>query len=136
MNASPHPAMLHTSTPSDLRRAVELAAEDIGLPLLIFPRAEDLFRRFADHYLSLRARPRRARRALKRRWARSVATLALLLALGQAPALQGGGLLSYDSITVSRKAPSPATSSTWRRYLASRRQPFPYRQHCLGQYRV
>ncbi len=86
MNASSHPEFLDTRIPSDLRRAFDRAAQDAGLPLLVLPRTEDVFRRFADHYLSLRALPRRTRRALERRWARPVATLALLLALGGAPA--------------------------------------------------
>ncbi len=86
MNAAPRPELPDTRIPSDLRRAFDRAALDAGLPLLVLPQAEDVFRRFADHYLSFCALPRRARRALERRFARSVATLALLLALGQAPA--------------------------------------------------
>jgi len=105
MNTSHHPEMPDTRIPSDLRRAFEHAAEDAGLPLPILPQTDDLFRRFADHYLPLRALPRRARRALERRWARSVGTLALLLALGQAPAwaatipVDGIGCTLVEAIT-------------------------------------
>ena len=42
---------------------------------------------FVDHYHRLKALPRSMRRALQRQWRRSLAGLALLLVLGQAPAL-------------------------------------------------
>jgi hypothetical protein len=42
---------------------------------------------FVDHYERLKALPRSMRRALQRQWRRSLAGLALLLVLGQAPAL-------------------------------------------------
>jgi len=48
---------------------------------------QELALRFADYYSHLCRLPRRARRALQRQWKRSLATIALLLALGQAPAL-------------------------------------------------
>lgn len=47
----------------------------------------DLLPRFAGYYQHLCTQPRRARRALQRQWKRSLAAIALLLALGQAPAL-------------------------------------------------
>ncbi|MGQ0593496.1 MAG: choice-of-anchor Q domain-containing protein [Gammaproteobacteria bacterium] len=105
MNTSHHPEMPDIRIPSDLRRAFEHAAEDAGLPLIVLPQAEDLFRRFADHYLPLRALPRRARRALERRRAGSIAALALLLALGEAPAwaatipVDGIGCTLVEAIT-------------------------------------
>ncbi|MGH8589889.1 MAG: right-handed parallel beta-helix repeat-containing protein [Gammaproteobacteria bacterium] len=46
-----------------------------------------LWPRFAGYYQALARLPRKARRALQRRWRRSLGGLALLLALGQAPAL-------------------------------------------------
>ncbi|HKH20645.1 MAG TPA: hypothetical protein VKB53_07145 [Gammaproteobacteria bacterium] len=49
--------------------------------------APDLLPRFAEHYQQLKALRRRMRRSLQRQWKRSLAGLALLLALGQAPAL-------------------------------------------------
>jgi Ca2+-binding RTX toxin-like protein len=42
---------------------------------------------FAEHYRSLRALPRRTRRSLERRWKRRLGAIALLITLGQAPAL-------------------------------------------------
>ena len=56
----------------------------------------DLLPRFVEHYQQLRALRRRVRRGLQRQWKRSLAGVALLLALGQAPALAatinvGGG---------------------------------------------
>jgi len=49
--------------------------------------APGLLPRFAEHYQQLKALRRRMRRSLQRQWKRSLAGLALLLALGQAPAL-------------------------------------------------
>jgi hypothetical protein len=49
--------------------------------------APPLWLRFAGYYQGLARLPRRARRALQRRWRRSLGGLALLCALGQAPAL-------------------------------------------------
>ncbi|MGH8568658.1 MAG: hypothetical protein ACREXU_11735, partial [Gammaproteobacteria bacterium] len=46
-----------------------------------------LWPRFAGYYRSLARLPRRMRRSLQRRWRRSLGGLALLCALGQAPAL-------------------------------------------------
>jgi Ca2+-binding RTX toxin-like protein len=50
-------------------------------------REPDLLPRFAEHYEKLKTLPRRLRRSLQRQWQRSLAGVALLLALGQAPAL-------------------------------------------------
>src|SRR5215211_9083305 len=47
----------------------------------------DLLPRFAEHYQQLKALRRRVRRTLQRQWKRSLAGVALLIALGQAPAL-------------------------------------------------
>ncbi|HEX5651390.1 MAG TPA: choice-of-anchor Q domain-containing protein [Steroidobacteraceae bacterium] len=47
----------------------------------------DVLLRFAEHYQRLSALPRRARRAVERRWKRSLSAIALLLTLGQAPAV-------------------------------------------------
>jgi hypothetical protein len=49
--------------------------------------APELLPRFAEHYQQIRALRRRLRRSLQRQWKRSLAGLALLIALGQAPAL-------------------------------------------------
>src|SRR5215207_2071539 len=46
-----------------------------------------LLSQFAEHYEKLKALPRRMRRSFQRQWKRSLAGVALLLALGQAPAL-------------------------------------------------
>jgi hypothetical protein len=50
-------------------------------------REPELLPRFSEHYQQLKALRRRVRRGLQRQWKRSLAGLALLLALGQAPAL-------------------------------------------------
>src|SRR5918992_4933102 len=52
---------------------------------MIYP--PGLLPRVVHYYTKLQALPRRVRRALERRYARPLASLALLLALGQAPAL-------------------------------------------------
>ena len=49
--------------------------------------APPLWPRFAGYYQGLARLPQRARRALQRRWRRSLGGLALLCALGQAPVL-------------------------------------------------
>ncbi len=46
-----------------------------------------LLPRFAEHYEQLKALPRRLRRSLQRQWKRSLAGIALLMALGAQPAL-------------------------------------------------
>src|SRR5437870_6874632 len=56
------------------------------LPTLVQSR-QKLLPRFAAYYTQLRALPRRVRRALQRQWKQSLAGVALLLALGQGPAL-------------------------------------------------
>lgn len=48
---------------------------------------EALFPRFARYYEELTRLPRKLRRQLQRRWKRSLPAIALMLALGQAPAL-------------------------------------------------
>src|SRR5215211_5581991 len=50
-------------------------------------REPDLLPRFAEHYEKLKTLPRRLRRSLQRQWKRSLAGIALVLALGQAPAV-------------------------------------------------
>ncbi len=47
----------------------------------------ELLPAFTTHYQTLQTLPRRTRRSLQRRWKRSLPALALLLALGQMPAL-------------------------------------------------
>jgi hypothetical protein len=53
---------------------------DVSLPAKLPPR-------FEEYHLCLRSLPRKVRRSLQRKWKRSLAGIALLLALGQAPAL-------------------------------------------------
>ena len=46
-------------------------------------REPELLPRFAEHHQQLKALGRRGRRSLQRQWKRSLASLALLVALGQ-----------------------------------------------------
>ena len=57
------------------------------LQALLRRKSPDLWRCFARYYDYLTRLPRRVRRALQREWKRSLSGVALLLALGQAPAL-------------------------------------------------
>ena len=95
------------------------------LPDLVHRRAE-LLPRFAAYYTQLQALPRRVRRALQRQWRQSLAAMALLLALGQSPALAAtipvaAGLgnaqpQTYPSRPVNLIVPFPAGGSTdWKR---------------------
>ena len=67
-------------------------------------RREELLPRFTAYYIQLRALPRRVRRALQRQWHLPLAGVALMLALGQSPALAatipvGGSCTLVDAIT-------------------------------------
>ena len=77
-----------------------------------------LWLRFAGYYQGLARLPRRARRALQRRWRRSLGGLALLCALGQAPALaatinvDGTSCTLIDAITAANNdAPTVGCSA-------------------------
>ncbi|MGH8567575.1 MAG: hypothetical protein ACREXU_06025, partial [Gammaproteobacteria bacterium] len=77
--ASPADPRLLTLFQEELARAATLPARSAAGPIL--------WPRFAGFYQGLARLPRKARRALQRRWRRSLSGLALLCALGQAPAL-------------------------------------------------
>jgi hypothetical protein len=61
------------------------ATRDPSIKQQCLQQAPDLLPHFAEHYQQLKALRRRARRGLQRQWKRSLAGVALLLALGQAP---------------------------------------------------
>jgi hypothetical protein len=72
----------------------------------------ELLPRFAGYYQGLGALPRRARRTLQRQWKKSLAGIALLLALGQTPALAatinvGGDCTLGRAITSANNDASP-----------------------------
>ena len=79
-NPSPH------SDPEVLTRFQEELARAAALPGLAVA-GPALWPRFAGYYQGLARLPRRLRRALQRQWRRSLGGIALLCALGQAPAL-------------------------------------------------
>jgi hypothetical protein len=66
---------------------IAAARKTPGLLPELVQRRHELFPRFADYYHHLRRFPRRVRRMLQRQWRHSLAGIALLLALGQGPAL-------------------------------------------------
>jgi RTX calcium-binding nonapeptide repeat (4 copies) len=79
-------------------------SKDAAFKQALLQQQGELLPCFVDHYHSLKALPRRMRRALQRQWRRSLAGLALLLVLGQAPGLAatinvGGTCTLIDAIT-------------------------------------
>ncbi|MGH8478886.1 MAG: hypothetical protein ACREXK_04755 [Gammaproteobacteria bacterium] len=89
--------------PEVLARFEQALARTGGSPTPA-PAGAALWPRFAGYYQALARLPRKARRALQRRWRRSLGGIALLCALGQAPALAatinvGGGCTLIDAIT-------------------------------------
>jgi hypothetical protein len=104
--------MRHTARPpildAHIRAAwqtqVTAALQTPELSPALVRRRHELFPRFAAYYTQLRALPRRVRRALQRQWRLSLAGIALLLVLGQQPALAatipvGGACTLVDAIT-------------------------------------
>ncbi len=92
----------NASSPAGLQ-VLTLFQEELALPDLA-PAGPALWPRFAGYYQGLTRLPRRLRRALQRRWRRSLGGIALLCALGQAPALAatinvGAGCTLVDAIT-------------------------------------
>src|SRR5680860_579049 len=79
------------------REQVNTATNGPDLKHRLIHQERELLPRFAAQYTKLSALPRRARRAMQRQWKRSLAGVALLLALGQASTLMaatinvGGG---------------------------------------------
>ena len=87
--------------PADL---MAVALENPGLLPELMRCREELLPRFTAYYIQLRALPRRVRRALQRQWHLPLAGVALMLALGQSPALAatipvGGACTLGDAIT-------------------------------------
>ena len=100
-NRAPH------GDPDVLTRFHEELARAAAMPALA-PAGAALWPRFAGYYQGLACLPRRLRRALQRRWRRSLGGIALLCALGQAPALAAtisvvGGCTLVDAITAANK---------------------------------
>lgn len=68
-------------------------------------RERELLPQFTEHYNKLKSLPRRARRAMQKKWKKSLAGVALLLALGGSPAVAAtipvgvGGCTLVDAIT-------------------------------------
>ncbi|MGH8588972.1 MAG: hypothetical protein ACREXX_06435, partial [Gammaproteobacteria bacterium] len=70
-----------------LHAELAAAARTPALRPLVLDPQPDLGPRFVGYWRQLSALPRRTRRSLQRRWKRSLAAIALLMALGQVPAL-------------------------------------------------
>jgi len=69
------------------REQVNTATNGPDLKHRLIHQERELLPRFAAQYTKLSALPRRARRAMQRQWKRSLAGVALLLALGHTPAM-------------------------------------------------
>ncbi len=85
-----HPRLtpiLASDAEAALQAELAQAARDPALRPWVQHPGPDLGPRFVGHWRRLRALPRRTRRSLQRRWKRSLAAIALLMALGQLPAL-------------------------------------------------
>ena len=112
--ANPNPSP--QSDPEVLTRFQEELARAAALPGLAAA-GPALWPRFAGYYQGLTRLPRRLRRALQRRWRRSLGGLALLCALGQAPALaatiavDGTACTLIDAITAAN-SDAPAGGCT------------------------
>jgi hypothetical protein len=75
---------------------VHQASKNLVFKHQLWQRQSELLPHFTHHYAQLTSLPRRMRRGLQRQWKKSLAGIALLLALGQTPALAatinvGGG---------------------------------------------
>lgn len=82
----------------------QVAAADSQQQPRLMQQEPALFPRFAAYYTQLHTLPRKLRRGLQRQWKHSLGGLALLLTLGQAPALAatinvGGGCTLVNAIT-------------------------------------
>lgn len=69
------------------REQLTKAARNPKLKQQLVYRERELLPRFTAHYQKLRTLPRRVRRSLQRKWKQSLAGVALLMVLGQVPAL-------------------------------------------------
>ena len=129
----PNPNPSSPVDPQVLTLFQEELARAAAMPGLA-PAGPELWPRFAGYYQGLARLPRRLRRALQRRWRRSLGGIALLCALGQAPAFAatinvgGGCTLSMPSPPRTTTRPqavvrrgAAGTRSSYRRFLASPR---------------
>src|SRR5215212_8743416 len=78
-------------------------------------RESELLPRFAAHYQQLKALRRRVRRSLQRQWKHSLAGLALLITLGQTPALAAtinvGGTCTFVRAIVAANSNTTASGN-------------------------
>ena len=98
------------------------ATHDPNLRQQLSLRRGELLPRFAEHYQQLKALPRRVRRSLQRQWKRSLAGIALLLTLGQAPALAAtinvGGACTLARANVAANDDTTATGHCRKEFRA------------------
>jgi hypothetical protein len=91
------------------------ATHNPSLKEQVLQRERELLPRFVEHYQQLKALRRRVRRGLQRQWKRSLAGVALLLALGQAPALAAtinvGGACTLVRAIVAANTDTTATGN-------------------------
>ncbi len=99
----PKPTLSFTADPAiraSFQAQLAEARETPGLSGLVTLPTPDLYPRYSGYYRQLCKLPRRVRRAVQRQWKRSLSALALLLALGQAPALAANINVNGTSCTL------------------------------------
>ena len=87
MQRSSRASILDPHVRAAWQEQIAAARQRPGLLPELVRRRDELLPRFAAYYTYLRALPRRVRRALQRQWHLPLAGVALMLALGQSPAL-------------------------------------------------
>src|SRR3712207_899405 len=96
-------ASRNLSVCSAWQAGVHQAAVNLVSKHQLWQRQSELLPHFTHHYAQLTSLPRRMRRGLQRQWKKSLAGIALLLVLGQTPALAatinvGGGCTLVEAI--------------------------------------
>src|SRR5437867_12137564 len=97
MTRSPLRPVLDARVRAAWQTQVAAARQTPGLLPTLLQRRQDLLPRFAGYYAQLQALPRRTRRGLQRQLRATLAGVALLLALGQGPAL--AAVIDVDGTT-------------------------------------
>ena len=104
MQRSSRTSILESDVVAAWQEQIAAAQQRPGLLPELLRRRDELLPRFAAYYTQLRALPRRVRRALQRQLRMPLAGVALMLALGQGPALAatipvGGSCTLVNAIT-------------------------------------
>ena len=118
MQRSSRASILDAHVRAAWQEQIAAARQRPGLLPELLRRRDELLPRFAAYYTYLRALPRRVRRALQRQWRMPLAGVALMLALGQSPALAatipvGGSCTLVNAITAANTDTRHGWMSGW-----------------------